>query len=793
MGNAVNGLLAAVLAFAGACGGQAGDEATRTAADVSGFRPPARTPEEVVRGFVWIEAEDFADYGRWKLDTQFVHKMGSAYLLAAGTLKPIGCARTRVRIPSAGRWTAWVRAKDWVPAFHPGTFRLLLGGRPGGTLGASGREGWRWERAGAWDLPAGDAELALEDLSGAFARCDAVLLTTKADYAPPDDADGCEAARAKFTGADGAVADGGSYDLVVVGAGPGGMGAALAAARHGARVALVHDRPVLGGNASREIGVPLNGAAIDHPNARESGICEEACLARADTPGGTFSAVFLAMAERLPNLAVFSNCRVTAVETREGAIAAVLSRNTLTGRRARFSGRLFLDGTGDGWIGYFAGAERMYGREAQAEFDEWPAPETRDDLTMSGCLISGAPQPARDNFLGYRYRLAGGGTNIAFRTPPWADVLATNFCRRVEDADSTWWVEHGGRIDDVADPELARDELVRINVAYWGWLKNTWCHRDRIADGELVEIAFMDGRREGYRLVGDCILTARDCLEGRMFEDRVSYGGWPLDTHDPLGMDSPTGGIYWKHHPKVPIYSIPFRILYSRNVPNLMMAGRDVSATHIALGSLRVESTLLALGQAAGTAAARMLAKGLLPRAYGADAANVRELQQLLLKDDHYIPGLRNEDPDDFARTARVTATSSAGREGFDTRPDYVIDGVARQVGDCVHGWVSGPAAKLPQAITLEFDAPRTVREVRLTFDSDLTPIHPVARPPTLAKAYRVEGLDDSGWTLLAREPHNGLRHRVHGFAPRTIRAIRVTVDETWGDPSARIFEIRAY
>ena len=905
--------------------------------EVRNFRAPVQTPREVVEGFVWVEAEGFSDYGNWRLDTQFVHKMGSGYLLAAGVLKPIGSARTRFDIPSPGKWTVWARTKDWLPEWHPGTLRVSVNGVPGEILGDSGRDGWRWERAGCWELDKGPTEVSLDDLSGAFARCDALLFTRDDGYVPPDDDAECAAARARFTGAYSRIADGGDYEFVVVGAGPGGMSAAIAAARHGARVLLVHDRPVLGGNASSEIDVPTGGAAISHFNAREGGICEEANLTRYGK-GTTYSSVFRQMAEELPNLTVRGNARVERVEKSGDTITAVIAHDTLTGAWTRYRGKLFLDGTGDGWIGYFAGAELLHGRESRGEYGEYPAPEKGNALLMSGCLMGG--------YLGYRYRTSGRG-NVPFIVPEWARVLPSGFDRWTTNGRSQWWVEHGGRFDELADPERARDELVRINLAYWGWLKNKWKFKDRLADQELYEMPHMNGRREGYRIRGDYLLTGNDCLEGRMFDDRISYGGWPLDRHDPLGIDNPTGNGYCDIHPDVPIYSIPFRILYSRNVSNLMMAGRNVSVTHVALGSIRIEATIMTMGQAAGTAAAFMIRKNLRPREYGADGANIHELQQTLLKDDQYIPGVASEDADDLARHATVTATSVSsetvvsmprptilglsedrveidvprascwpvgdvhrisafkcmlestsdkpvevradvfsatdsggdretmklvgtasavvppgnrspvrfvppegilvlepfvwvrlaaaeqvywrmmdegrecglarafGKDGFevvekgrglsfapengdrkpvDTKPEYVIDGVSRPVGSCTHGWISNPNEPLPQTLTLNLPSSETVREVRLTFDTDLNPVRPVAHPPTLARDYRVEGLSESGsWTVLVECSDNMQRHRVHAVKPKVLKAVRISVLRTWGNPSARIFEVRIY
>ena len=238
---------------------------------------------------------------------------------------------------------------------------------------------------------------------------------------------------------------------------------------------------------------------------------------------------------------------------------------------------------------------------------------------------------------------------------------------------------------------------------------------------------------------------------------------------------------------------IPFRCLYSVNVPNLMMAGRNISATHIALGSTRVMATIMTLGQAVGTAAAEMLKADLMPREYGADPARIRRLQQLLLKDDQSIPGVRNEDPDDLARTAKVTATS-VRKDGV-PKPECVIDGFSRNVDGKAHCWVSDPEQGFPQTLTLEFAKPVSAHEVRITFDPDLYTRHTRGNPlpRTLVKAYAVEAFDGKDWTPLASERNNILRHCIHGFEEQKMSALRIRIDETWGEPSARVYEVRVY
>lgn len=285
--------------------------------DLVVFRPPPNEARSVVDGFLWVEAEDFTDYGEWKLDTQFVHKMGSAYLLACGSGMSIGEATTHVDVPGAGTYRVWARTKNWLPEFSPGRFTIAVDGkRSAQTLGAVPKAGWLWESAGDFEVKAGQVRLALVDLSGAFARCDALLMTRDLAYVPPNDQEACQRERARLTGLPQEVTDGGEFDVVVVGAGTSGIAAAVAAARMGAITALAHDRPVLGGNASDELGVWTCGASVSHPNARESGLIEEANLWRGKTSSGGYSGAFAKQVANETNLTIFNNLRVNNVEMR---------------------------------------------------------------------------------------------------------------------------------------------------------------------------------------------------------------------------------------------------------------------------------------------------------------------------------------------------------------------------------------------------------------------------------------------------------------------------------------------
>ena len=617
------------------------------------FRAPAKECREAVKGFLWLEAEEFPDYGGWEIDTQFVHKMGSAYLITKGVLKPLAPAKTEVTIPSSGTWRAWVRTKDWLPEFSPGKFALEVGGKRSGDLGVSKKAGWRWEKAGDFALAAGKTEVALVDLAGSFARCDAVLLTTDLAYVPPDGGERLENERRRLSGADPTVADGGEYDVVVVGAGPGGLGASIAAARHGMKTLLVHDRPVLGGNNSIEQHTSIGGSGNNFKDgvadSREGGILEEARLLRRSMKCSE-SATYRMMVDAEPLITERSNERVLAAERKGDRIVSVTANSTLTGGRVRYRGKVFIDGTGDGWLGYFAGAAKMFGREAKSEFGEKDAPDKADTLTMSGCIDD------------YIYHDAG--KEVPFEVPAWARILPEGFNRPdVNGIQARWWLEHPGTFDDLDDPERARDELIRIHLDYWGWLRKHPTFGAKARTSSLDEIKVHNGRREGWRFVGDYVLTSTDCREGRRFPDAITCGGWALDLHDPMGVMNPKGNGWWSVD-QTRIYTIPYRCIYSKDLANLYMAGRNISVTHAALGSTRIMGTIFTIGQATGTAAAIAVRENLSVRDVG--KKRIKALQQALLKDDQFIPGVKNEDPLDLARAAKTKATSTMRRITYD-------------------------------------------------------------------------------------------------------------------------------
>ena len=758
-------------------------------------RPVPERVREIVPGILLVEAEGFEDYGPWRLDSQFVHKMGSPYLIASGVGVPIGSARTTVDIPRAGTWRVWARTKDWLPEYSPGAFEVVVNGKSGLRLGASRRVGWLWEQAGDFVLAEGPARLELHDLSGYFGRCDALVLTTDLTYIPPDEPKALAAERYRLRGESSVPFEKGCFDVIVVGAGPGGCPAAIAAARHGVRVALIGDRPVLGGNSSDEIGVQMCGAAVDKQAARETGIVEEANCLRARYRSPAMSDAFARLVSAETNLMLFLNERMTEVETKDGQVAAVICRNMMTGLRSRYEAKVFVDATGDAWLGYYAGAEYREGREGKDEHCEKYAPNHPDTLTMSGLL--------QEPSVGVSYWAEKTNGPVAYQAPEWGSVLPRGFKRVLYSIFGTWWLEHPAWIDDCANPEEARDELIRISFGFWEWMKNKSQRAGEARNYRLREIPIFAGRRETRRLVGDYVLTSTDLIDGRDFPDAVAYGGWDLDLHDPLGMRGIDTNGHRFEDVFLPFYSIPYRSLYSRNVANLMMAGRDISVTHLALGSTRVQQTCAVIGQAVGPAAAMCIEYGVSPREIG--QRHVQELQQRLLKDDAWIPGRRNTDPADLARSSSVSASSSATETRrfmhgkvvtyVDVAPENVIDGVSRPVGRKAHAWVSAPGAPLPQWIRLDFPKPVMAHEIRLTFDTDLEfNAWRMRTAGELVRDYVVEGTADGRtWFALAEEHDNFMRQRIHRFDAVRLLAVRLTVRKTYGLDEANVFEIRVY
>ena len=419
-----------------------------------------------------------------------------------------------------------------------------------------------------------------------------------------------------------------SFDFVVVGGGMSGLCAAIAAARHGARTALVHARPMPGGNASSEIRMHICGAD-DHmrrPNARETGIIEEILLEhKRRNPANSyavFDSILWEKAAFCENLTLLLNTCVDGVTMRKGRIESVTAYQQTTEKRMTLCAPLFADATGDGSLGAWAGADFVVGREARSAYDEPHAPEKADHCTMGNSLM---------------FKARDAGHPVPFIKPDWANTYTEHDLRRRIHEDVTsgyWWIELGGEQDTIADTQTLNMELLKIAFGVWDHIKNRGDHG---ADNwELEWVGFLPGKRESRRYEGDYMLTQQDLSTGRPFPDVVAYGGWTMDNHLPAGFYAPG---YSSHHlPVNAPYPIPYRCLYSRNIDNLMFAGRNISASHLAMSSTRVMATCSLMGQAAGAAAALAVEKTCDPRGIYQD--HMAELQRRLMDDGCYLPGL---------------------------------------------------------------------------------------------------------------------------------------------------------
>ncbi|MFC6355546.1 FAD-dependent oxidoreductase [Luethyella okanaganae] len=443
-------------------------------------------------------------------------------------------------------------------------------------------------------------------------------------------------------------------DVTVIGGGLAGVSAAIAAARNGRSVALVTNRPVLGGNSSSEVRVWVVGATAHgyNHNAREGGIMGELFVENQyRNPDGNpylWDALIYEKVRAEENLTLFLNTDVRIVDASgpddDRTITSVTGWMMGSERLIEFSGPIFVDATGDGLVGFLAGADHRIGREARSEYGEPWAPEVADDVTLGSTLL---------------FYTTDAGHPVKFVPPAFAKDLSTTSIphnRIISAGDNGcayWWIEFGGELDTVRDNEAIRDELWSVIYGIWDHIKNSGqFDADRMT---LEWVGSLPGKREYRRLLGDYVLTQNDIIEQRFFSDQVAFGGWSIDLHPPGGMYASEEGAKQRYADG--IYPIPYRSLYSRNVRNMLMAGRNVSASHVAFGSTRVMATCATIGQAVGTAAALAVASGLRP-----SELDATELQQNLLRDDGSIFGIAEEPGTSIASRASVTASSSLAR-----------------------------------------------------------------------------------------------------------------------------------
>lgn len=577
-------------------------------------------------------------------------------------------------------------------------------------------------------------------------------------------------------------------DLLVAGGGLAGVCAAIAAARHGARVVLLQDRSRLGGNSSSEVKMHVVGANCHkgRPGWREGGLIEELRLEdAARNPQRSWEMWDLLLYDKViseTNITLLLETTLFRAVVESGRILEVHARCDKSEHLYRIRAPLFVDATGDSRLALEAGAEMRTGREARSEFGESLAPEKADGETLGSSIL----------FTSRNY-----GRPMPFTPPAWARKVTREHLRFRPVTSweyGYWWVEWGGHLDTIRDNERIRFELLAIALGVWDYIKNSGDHPSS-ANWALDWIGMMTGKRGSRRVVGDHILTQHDLMRGT-FDDAVAIGGWPMDDHPPGGFDRPDLPPNTTLKPPE-VYGIPLRALYSRNISNLMMAGRNISATHAAFTSTRVMATCACVGQAVGTAAAVCIKEQLAPRELARDAARLKRLQQRLLRDDQTLRGVRNEDEKDLARRAEIRASA----EEPHAPASRVIDGWVRDIpGKEIHQW-QGRMQDGQAWIELRWREPVSISEVRITFDTgfqrELTLSSSESANRGIIRAPQPETVRDyvleAGGRILASVTGNYQRLRRHRFDPVQTDTLRLRVTATNGSDLARVFEIRCY
>ena len=570
-----------------------------------------------------VETESFNELGGWVVDQQFMDVMGSPYLLAHGLGVPVADCSTEIVVEQPGEYRVWVRTRDWVAPWDapgtPGKFQLLIDDKPLETLfGTEGAE-WHWQDGGTIQLGS-KAKLTLHDLTGFEGRCDAIVLASDTSFIPPDGGEGLEQLRGKLLGWDKDPADGGEFDLVVVGGGIAGTSAAITAARLGLSVALVQDRPVLGGNGSSEVRVWPEGFTNHEPYPHVGDVVIELLGEHRwakELPDVKAHVQFndrhkLELAEAEPNLTLLLKQRVNSAKEENGSIRSVVAQHTRTGQRTKLTASYFLDSTGDGVLGALVGADYELAEKGRMGASNlWSFGETNENEHALKCLCEDFNERIALNF-------TPSTQPQPFPRCPWAaDLSNVDFPGRKsertfglsgDDQLGTWFWESGFNKDPIADGEWIRDLNLRAMYGAWDTLKNI---DGRYPNHRLKWAAFIAGKRESRRLMGDVVLTADDFREGTEFEDAAFACTWHIDVHSPhpdyfseddedAFFSTFTRGKEYQY--KQP-YWAPYRCLYSRNINNLFMAGRDISVTQDGLGAVRVMRTCGMMGEVVGMAA----------------------------------------------------------------------------------------------------------------------------------------------------------------------------------------------
>lgn len=693
---------------------------------------------------ILVEAESFRDKGGWVVDQQYMDQMGSPVLMAHGLGEPVGDATTETEIDKAGTYRVFVRTRNWAapwtPDVAPGRFRLTLGSKRLETVFGTEGNAWHWQFGGTVDLPAGRLRLTLHDLTGFNGRADAILLASNPDFTPPESPEELDRFRRKLLGLTtdpnrAPEAKEGPFDLVVTGGGIAGICSAVSAARLGCKVALIQDRPVLGGNNSSEIRVHLQGRLGYEPYPNLGNLVHQLDPNQRGNarPAETYrddQKLEIVRAEK--NITLYLNTHVISCETEKAAdgslrINSVTGRNILSNEETKFPGKLFADCTGDANVGYLAGADWRMGRESRDETGESLAPGLPDNVTM-GASVQWNTVTSKDD--------RGNPVKTPFPEVPWAYAFTHESARPSVHGDWDW--ETGLEDDQVREAEAIRDNGLRAVFGHWSYMKNQsdpyW--RERVDTLKLGWVAFVAGKRESRRLMGDVVLSEHDLVEGKKYPDACVVTTWTIDLHHP----HPQNRRYYrgeefrttaKHKGFAP-YPVPYRCFYSRNVSNLFMAGRCVSVTRVALGSIRVMRTGGVMGEVVGMAASIAVKNDTTPR--GVYENHLEELKKLMKKGAAPKPkayrssaepksAANPSDPEWLPKAGRnlavdavVSVSSTLKRRVVAPLSTKHINDGRFDIASNAGRWVSEPVEDMerePQWVVLNFSAPATINAMR--------------------------------------------------------------------------------
>ncbi len=549
---------------------------------------------------LWIEAESLKNKGGWVVDTGAIETIHSAYLMAHGMGIPVSDAYGEIDIACDGNYHIWALTRDWTATWNvsdpAGKFEILLDGKAlPNTLGTNGKD-WAWQLAGNIELSNGKHTLALHDLTGFNGRCDAIYIADP-KITPSNRIEDIDAMRKRLNWKELCIKEK-EYDLVVVGGGIAGICTALAARRKGCSVALINDRPVLGGCNSSEIRVCLGGQIKLAPYEHIGDIVREIAPVMGH-PATYKEEYFEDMRKRFAfevpackegSCDILLNEAVFEIEKEGNRLSSVICTNTHSGAKTKIRGRLFSDCSGDGVLARLGGAEVMYGNDAKSDFGEKLAPAERKNLVMGQSIrwYSEKQEDACD--------FPDLDWNLDFNDASYLNCFSGG-----------WEQETGFTRDMVKDTEYIRDYGLRAIYANWSYQKNHCKDKERFAKSQLKWVSPFGGKRESYRVKGDYILTQRDFEEQIHYEDATAKITWGIDIHYPEPINEETFGEAFRsfaYHLNMPFACcVPYRCLYSKDVDNLFIGGRLVSTSHIAFAAVRVMRTLGMLGEVVGIAA----------------------------------------------------------------------------------------------------------------------------------------------------------------------------------------------